>query len=360
MRAKPTLAAAVVLVALLAASCATPDSRSGDATLPPPLLTPQVSGTSAQLIGLDAVDERVAWAAGAGGTWLRTADGGETWSSGVVAGAESLQFRDVHAIDHRTAFVLSIGNGPDSRIYRTGDGGATWALQFQAEDERAFYDCFDFWDPTSGLAFSDAVDGAFPLIATRDGRSWEPLPQDRLPAASEGEGSFAASGTCVVARGDSLAWFGTGAGAEARVFRTADRGRSWTAVGTPLAQGTGTTGVASLAFLDDRRGAVMGGDVGEPARPTASVAVTEDGGRTWRLAGRPARPGAVYGGAFVPGAPTPTLVVVGPSGVAFSTDFATNWTTVDTLSHWSVTFGGPGAGWAVGPAGRITKITFPR
>jgi photosystem II stability/assembly factor-like uncharacterized protein len=357
---RAAVAVAVGLSALLATFCATPDSRFGDEELPRPLLTRRSSGTSAQLIGLDAVDERVAWAAGAGGTWARTTDGGETWRSGVVAGAESLQFRDVHAVDDRTAFLLSIGNGADSRIYRTDDGGGTWSLLFQGGDERAFYDCFDFWDPTSGLAFSDAVDGAFPLIATADGRSWELLPGDRLPAASAGEGSFAASGTCVVARGDSLAWFGTGAGAEARVFRTTDRGRSWTAAATPLAQGTSTTGIASLAFLDDRRGAAMGGDVGAPAQPTASVAVTEDGGRTWTLAGRPARPGAVYGGAFVPGATTPTLVVVGPSGVAFSTDFATSWTTVDTLSHWSVTFGGPGTGWAVGPEGRITQITFPR
>jgi photosystem II stability/assembly factor-like uncharacterized protein len=325
-----------------------------------PTLTAQRSGTTSQLIGLDAVDERIAWAAGANGTWVRTTNGGDTWEAGVVAGAESLEFRDVHALDARTAWVLSIGNGPDSRIYRTDDGGRSWSLQFQADDERAFYDCFDFWDERSGIAFSDAVDGEFPLIATADGRTWRPLPTDRLPDASAGEGAFAASGTCVVARGDSLAWFGTGAGAEARAFRTRDRGRSWEAVVTPLAQGTATTGTASVAFLDDLRGAVMGGDVGEPAKPTASVAITEDGGRTWTLAGRPARPGAIYGGAFVPGAPTPTLVAVGPAGVAVSTDFAATWATIDTLDHWSVAFGGPGVGWAVGPGGRITRIGFPR
>lgn len=349
----------LVCAAALVAACAGSSPRvHAPAALPS--LTPQRSGTDAQLIGLDAVDARIAWAAGARGTWLRTIDGGATWESGVVAGAESLQFRDVHALDARTAWLLSIGNGPDSRIYRTDDGGATWSLQFQATDERAFYDCFDFWDARSGIAFSDSYDGEFPLIATTDGRTWRLLPTDRLPDASTGEGAFAASGTCVVARGDSLAWFGTGAGAEARVFRTADRGRSWEAVVSPLAQGTATTGTASVAFLDDVRGAVMGGDVAEPAKPTDSVAVTEDGGRTWRLAGRPERPGAIYGGAFDPGGPTPTLVAVGPSGVAVSTDFAATWTTVDTLDHWSVTFGAPGVGWAVGPGGRITRIDFPR
>ena len=94
-------------------------------------------------------------------------------------------------------------------------------------------------------------------------------------------------------------------------------------------------------------------------REQSRVAITEDGGRTWRLAGRPERPGAVFGGAFVPGAPSPTLVAVGPTGIAVSTDFAATWTTVDTLSHWSVAFGAPRIGWAVGPDGRITRITFP-
>lgn len=350
----------VACLALIAGACAGSRVGDSDGPLALPTLTTQRSGTTSQLIGLDAVDERIAWAAGAGGAWVRTIDGGSTWDSGVVAGAESLQFRDVHALDARTAWVLSIGNGPDSRIYRTDDGGRSWALQFQAEDERAFYDCFDFWDATSGIAFSDSYDGEFPLIATTDGRTWARLPTDRLPDASTGEGAFAASGTCVVARGDSLAWFGTGAGAEARAFRTMDRGRSWEAVTTPLAHGTPTTGTASVAFLDDFRGVVMGGDVGEPSKPSESVAITSDGGRTWTLAGHPERPGAVYGGSFVPAAPTPTLVVVGPAGIAVSRDFAATWTTIDTLDHWSVTFGGPTTGWAVGPGGRVTRIDFPR
>ena len=41
--------------------------------------------------------------------------------------AARLDFRDVDAIDAKTVYALSIGNGPASRIYRTDDGGATWA-----------------------------------------------------------------------------------------------------------------------------------------------------------------------------------------------------------------------------------------
>ncbi|MFW6205758.1 MAG: WD40/YVTN/BNR-like repeat-containing protein [Gemmatimonadota bacterium] len=95
-----------------------------------PVATEQVSGTDALLIAVSAVDEHVVWVSGARGTWLRTTDGGATWQAGRVPGADSLQFRDVHAIDSTTAYLLSIGEGSRSRIYRTTDAGRTWTLQF--------------------------------------------------------------------------------------------------------------------------------------------------------------------------------------------------------------------------------------
>src|SRR5690349_18144373 len=86
----------------------------------------QRSGTNALLIAVSPVDERTVWVSGSGGTWLRTTDGGATWQTGRVAGADSLQFRDVHAVDANTAYLLSIGDGPQSRIYKTTDAGAHW------------------------------------------------------------------------------------------------------------------------------------------------------------------------------------------------------------------------------------------
>jgi len=60
-----------------------------------PTLTPQNSGTTQGLIAVSPVNSRVVWAAGRGGTFLVTTDGGDTWKAGVVPGAETLQFRDV-------------------------------------------------------------------------------------------------------------------------------------------------------------------------------------------------------------------------------------------------------------------------
>src|SRR5690606_10070001 len=124
-----------------------------------PKLTPQESGTTALLQAVSAVSERVVWVSGHRGTALRTTDGGAAWERLSVPDADSLQFRDIHAIAERTAYALSAGPGGLSRIYKTADGGRRWTLQFLNEEPEAFLDCLSFWDERRGLAFSDAVAG---------------------------------------------------------------------------------------------------------------------------------------------------------------------------------------------------------
>ena len=77
---------------------------------------PQSSGVAVRLRGVSAVSGAVAWASGDRGTYLRTVDGGRTWQSGVVPGAEELDFRDVDPFDAETASLLAIGPGDKSRI----------------------------------------------------------------------------------------------------------------------------------------------------------------------------------------------------------------------------------------------------
>ena len=48
--------------------------------------------------------------------------------------AEKLDFRDVEAFGETTAYLLSAGPGDASRIYKTVDGGKSWAMQFKSAD----------------------------------------------------------------------------------------------------------------------------------------------------------------------------------------------------------------------------------
>jgi len=319
-------------------------------------LTPQTSGTTALLQAVSVVSDQVVWVSGHEGTYARTVNGGTTWTVGKVPGADTLQFRDVEAFSATEAYLMSAGTGELSRIYYTTDGGASWALENQNTDPKAFYDCFAFWDRSHGVVLSDQVDGRTVMLETTGDSAWRRLAPTRVPAPAGTEGGFAASGTCLITMGRSLGWVATGAGSAARVFITTDRGGQWTAVTTPVAAGT-TAGLATIAFRDPRHGTAMGGDVGKNDDKTSqNVAITSDGGRTWKLGARPPFAGGVFGSAFASGMDEPALIAVGPGGMARSDNDGRSWQAEDTLAYWAVGFGKRSTGWAVGPKGRITKL----
>src|SRR3954469_18616153 len=149
--------------ALLAIAC----SRASQTPAPRVIsAVEQRRGTNALLRAVSPVDDRAAWVGGSGGAWLRTTDGGATWQTGRVPGADSLQFRDVHAVDANTAYVLSIGDGPQSRIYKTTDAGAHWTLQFTNPDSAGFYGWMDFWDAKRGGVIGDALGKNIAILTT--------------------------------------------------------------------------------------------------------------------------------------------------------------------------------------------------
>ena len=147
----------------------------------------QTVNTTASFRGLSVVNEKVVWASGTGGTVIRTVDGGKAWDVIIIPGAEKLDFRDVEAFDANTAYILSIGNGADSRIFKTIDGGKTWKEQFRNANEKAFFDAIACWTAEHCIAMSDPVDGHYVLINTTDGDTWNPIVSNKLPAAKDGE-----------------------------------------------------------------------------------------------------------------------------------------------------------------------------
>ncbi|MFR9676557.1 WD40/YVTN/BNR-like repeat-containing protein [Streptomyces sp. TR06-5] len=360
-RAGAAAACAAATIALLGTGTAAADSPHGSAGTGAVLHgggTGEVwslkeTGSDARLRGLDAVGRRTAWAAGSAGTVLRTRDGGRTWHD-ASPGAD-LEFRDIEAFGARSAVVLAIGSGEDARVLRTDDGGRTWRETFRNTTPEAFYNCMTFFDRRHGLAVSDPVDGRFRILSTDDGgRSWEVLPNDGMPPAQENEYNFAASGQCLVSNGPQDVWMASGGAATARIYHSADRGRTWTARDAAVPAGAPARGVFGLAFRDRSHGLAVGGDYrfGESS-PEAS-AVTRDGGTSWSVSARPV-PAYRSGVAWLPHARYAALAV-GPTGTDLTLDGGRSWRTVDTGSFDTVDCTADFACWASGEDGRIARL----
>ncbi len=317
----------------------------------------QESGTKARFRGVSVVSDQVAWASGSQSTCLRTTDGGLSWKRLVVPDAEGLDFRDVHAFDEKSACLLSIGSGELSRIYRTEDGGATWTLRHRNTDPNGFLDAIAFWNGSSGIALGDPVDGRFVILRTSDGgHSWTKIPDSGMPLALPGEGAFAASGTCLITSGKDHAWFGTGGGKAARIFRSEDGGKTWAVSETPLRAGIASAGVFSIAFRDSLHGLAVGGDYKSPEDPTGNFAITTDGGVTWNVPPTKFPAGFRSAVAYAP-LRAGVALAVGPSGSDVSTDGGLSWTRMDGSGWHALGFDRSGlAGWAVGEDGRIARF----
>ena len=243
-------------------------------------------------------------------------------------------------------------------IYRTDDGGNSWSLQFVNQHPDGFFDCMAFWDSRRGVVYGDEIDGELFVLRTEDGgESWVRVAGGGLPRAQDGEGGFAASGTCVTTGSGGRAWIATGNGARARVLRTEDEGRTWQSTLVDVVGGP-SAGLTTIDVLDDVWGIALGGILGQDSARVDNVTLSSDGGRTWTLGGRPDMAGPVYGSSWVPGADTPTVLAVGPGGADYSLDGGLTWRPAARVTYWAVAFVSPRAGWAVGPGGRITHLAF--
>lgn len=313
--------------------------------------------TRSSFRGLSVVDQKVAWISGSRATFVKTTDGGATWKVDSIAGKTTLDLRDIHAFDAKNAVAISAGEAEKglANILRTTDGGVTWTTAYTTQAKGVFFDAVSFWDDRNGIVMSDPVDNKLFLLVTSDGgATWSRVDPAGIPQMLEGEAAFAASGTCLTVQGKSNAWIATGGATVARVFRSTDRGRTWTASATPLHSGDGgAAGAFSVAFADAKRGVIVGGNYSQPRVSYVNVALTDDGGVTWKAPSGATPPGYLSAVTYVNG--RNDLIAVGLVGTATSSDGGNTWAMTDTLGYNAVSFANRKVGFAVGDRGRIAR-----
>jgi photosystem II stability/assembly factor-like uncharacterized protein len=317
----------------------------------------QTVNTTASFRGLSVVNEKVIWSSGTSGTVIMTLDGGKVWRVMTVPGAEKLDFRDIEAFDQFTAYVLSIGNGENSRMYKTIDGGKTWTLEFKNTNEKAFFDAIACTRRRDCIAMSDPVNGAFLLArhnsTVRIGSGSkidiiEKMETYAGPEAHDGEAAFAASGTCLLRKGPTN--YIVSGGSAARVFRSEPNG-DWSVSDTPIIHGSAGSGIFSIAMFDLRNGVIVGGDYEKPNEINKNLAFTTDGGTTWKL-------GTGLSGyrSAVSYIDKKTIIAVGTNGTDITSDGGKSWKKTGSEDLNAVQSKGKKATWAVGPNGMVAKL----
>jgi photosystem II stability/assembly factor-like uncharacterized protein len=324
----------------------------------PTIWSVQTSGIDTNLRGITAVmghdadgnASPVVWACGSKGVILKSVNDGADWTILHVKGGETLDFRGIQAFDERTAYVISIGDGENSRIYKTTDGGANWSLQYTDKRKEFFLDDIVCISEKHCFVAGDPIDGKLFLASTEDGEHWKELPRDSMPAALKGEGAFAASSTTLAIANKKDIYIGTG-GPAARVFHSPDLGKTWTVVNTPILAGEASFGIFSIFPHGDVVVAV-GGDYKNLARNDLASAYSTDGGATWKLSTQ--QPSGFRSAvAALDGA---TLIAAGPSGEDISYDNGIHWSHTDDLKMNALVVLDKDHAWAAGEKGAIARL----
>jgi photosystem II stability/assembly factor-like uncharacterized protein len=319
------------------------------------------SHSTASLRGVDSVGAGTVWASGSGGTVLRSEDGGFLWQTcAMPKGAEKLDFRGVRALDAKTAYVMSSGKGPLSKVFKTTDGCATWTLVLDDPDADGFFDALRLEDGNAVTVLGDPVGGKFVLLGTADGgRHWTRVVSPGLAVAAKGIGAFAASNSSL---SESYS-FGTG-GPGGPFFYQSDitctmnlgfsaclggGGIRFQAVKVPMAGATESAGIFSLGQCGSHLVAV-GGEYTKPQVAAGTAAYLDDGAG-W-IAAKILPSG--YRSAVGFDAHSHVCLAVGPSGADVSHDDGATWHALrgDAVTGWNAI----SLPFVVGEKGKIGKL----
>lgn len=257
----------------------------------------------------------------------------QKFESKITKDSLPLEFRS-NAKTNKHIFILNVGN--PALLYQISKDGKAAKLVYQEQHEKVFYDSMQFWNNKEGIAMGDPIADCLNIIITRDGgNSWTKVPSDKLPKVTDGEAAFAASNTNIIIK-ENDTWIVSG-GKKSRVFYSPDKGNTWTVYDTPIVQGRAMTGIFTADFYDSQTGFIAGGDYEVRNQNFSNKAITNDGGKTWKLIAENQAFGYASCVQYVPESNGKGLVTVGFSGIFYSSDKGASWkqlsmdTTLNTI-----------------------------
>lgn len=247
--------------------------------------------------------------------YTKSTDGGETWTSGAIAGINlntTSAIADIAAISDQVAWIASWQGGTGVQgIWKTTNGGSSWSRQGTAAFNSAgsFTNLVHFWDANVGVCQGDPADGYFEIYTTTNGgTNWTRVPQANIPAPLTGEYGYVHNFDVV---GNTM-WFGTNLG---RIYKSTNQGLNWTVSQSPISDFAGAAVNGSYSFTDANNGLLNSN--------TGGLWNTTDGGVTWN----PVTYSGMMGNNSLDYVPGTAIVVTTQDGggTAYSLDNGLSW-----------------------------------
>jgi hypothetical protein len=278
------------------------------------------------ITNISAVDSNIVWASASNAgnpLWATSSDytmttnGGNTWKPGVITNTAGLIPAMIFGLDSLNAYIamykISGTNTPG--IYKTSDGGTTWARQTSASfsNNSSWPDVVHFFNTNDGVCLGNPFSGEFEIYTTTNGGTdWIKVPGTNIPNPLSAETGLPG---CYSAIHDTI-WFGTGLG---RVYKSTDKGLHWNVSVATIMSGK----FVKPVFRDGSHGLLL-----DELSGTGLLCETFDGGITWTKVDYT---GPNYSGdlAYVPGTPNTWVrsgFLTGTQGCAYSFDGGHTWT----------------------------------
>ncbi|MFM1913690.1 MAG: hypothetical protein RIR51_1533 [Bacteroidota bacterium] len=224
--------------------------------------------------------------------------------------------------NEESVFLLPVGN--PASLVKVNKATLKEELVYSEENEKVFYDSMQFGKNGLGFAMGDPTDLCLSVLKTENnGNTWEKLSCTELPSVFDGEAAFAASNTNLKII-DSKIILVSG-GKKSRVFISEDKGNKFEVFETPIIQGEAMTGIFSMDFYDKNLGIIGGGNYEKPEENKGNLAITKDGGKTWKLIAEGKGPGYISCIQFIPNSNGKKLIAAGATGIFISKNSGKTW-----------------------------------